>query len=173
MYKPIHYHTTRLEDYTENLYHSLAIFAPEQMDIMEIAQKLNIWVYFAPIGSCALERNGLLSIVLDERKSSQEQFEDFAHEVAHLFFHAGNQLNMPKMFLDYQEAKAHNFAMQFCIPTFMLQKLSLPTTKSEAIHMLSHTFNVTPQLADKRLVHYQNQVLASHIHDVIRAHYAI
>jgi Zn-dependent peptidase ImmA (M78 family) len=168
----MHYYTTQLEDYTQNLYQSLAIFVPEQIDIMKIAQNFNIWVYFAPMGSHAIEHDGLSSIVLDNRKSSQEQFEDFGHELAHILYHAGNQLAMPKMFLDYQEAKANNFAMQFCIPTFMLRKLTLPVIRSEAIDMLSTMFNVTPELADKRLVRYQQQVLASRYHDAVRAQYA-
>ncbi|GGE64504.1 ImmA/IrrE family metallo-endopeptidase [Priestia taiwanensis] len=173
MEKLQHYYTTQLEDYTKNLYHSLAISIPEQVDIMDVAQKLNVWVYFAPIGSCAIERNGLASIILDERKTPQEQFEDFGHEIAHLLYHAGNQLQMPKMFLEYQEAKAQNFAMHFCIPTFMLRDMLLPATKSEAINMLSNTFNVTPALAERRLTHYEQQVLSSRLHDMIRTQYAV
>lgn len=173
MYKSQPYYTTQLEDYTKNLYQSLSIFVPEQMNMMKIAQKLNIWLYFAPIGSCAIEHNGLTSIVLDKRKSQQEQFEDFGHEIAHLLFHAGNQLNMSKMFLDYQEVKAQNFAMHFCIPTFMLQRLPLPSTRSEAIYLLSSTFNVTAELANKRSIHYEGQILASRIQDFLRVHYAV
>ncbi|SFI03223.1 MULTISPECIES: ImmA/IrrE family metallo-endopeptidase [unclassified Bacillus (in: firmicutes)] len=173
MYKSQPYYTTQLEDYTKNLYQSLSIFVPEQVDMMKIAQKLNIWLYFAPIGSCAIDRNGLVSIILDNRKSPQEQFEDFGHEIAHLLFHSGNQLNMPKMFLDYQEAKAQNFAMHFCIPTFMLQKLTLPSSRLEATHILSNTFNVTVELANKRLTHYERQMLASRIRDFLRIHYAV
>ncbi|MGF9965363.1 ImmA/IrrE family metallo-endopeptidase [Bacillus rhizoplanae] len=173
MYKSQPYYTTQLEDYIQNLYQSLYIFVPEQMDMMKIAKKLNIWLYFAPIGSCAMERNGLASIVLDDRKSPQEQFEDFGHEMAHLLFHSGNQLSMPKMFLDYQEAKAQNFAMHFCIPTFMLQKLPLPSIRSEAIYLLSNTFNVTVELANRHLIHYEEQMLASRIQDVLRVYYAV
>ncbi|MGZ9782500.1 ImmA/IrrE family metallo-endopeptidase [Bacillus pseudomycoides] len=173
MYKSQPYYTTQLEDYMQHLYQSLSIFVPEQMDMMKVAQKLNIWLYFAPIGSCAMKRNGLASIVLDERKSQQEQFEDFGHEVAHLLFHAGNQLNMPKMFLDYQEAKAQNFAMHFCIPTFMLQKLFLPYSRLEAIELISNTFNVTGEFANRRLIHYQGQIIASRIQKILQVHYAV
>ncbi|GGE58333.1 ImmA/IrrE family metallo-endopeptidase [Priestia taiwanensis] len=173
MHTSQHYYTTQLEDYIQNLYHSLGIFVPEQMNIMKVTQKLNIWIYFAPMGSCAIERNGLASIVIDNRQPPQEQFEDFGHELAHLLYHAGNQLHMPKMFLDYQEAKAQSFAMHFCIPTFMLQKLSLPYSRLEAIYLISTTFNVTPELAEKRLEHYEQRILTSRFHDIVRAEYAV
>ncbi|MED4685712.1 protein of unknown function [Bacillus mycoides] len=170
MYKSQPYYTTQLEDYMQHLYQSLSIFVPEQMDMMKIAQKLNIWLYFVPIGSCAIKRNGLASIILDERKSQQEQFEDFGHEVAHLLFHAGNQLNMPKMFMDYQEAKAKNFELHFCIPTFMLR--NLPPSHLTA-HFIAETFNVSLQFAEKRLLRYENQLLANKLHDIIAQNYTM
>lgn len=58
----------------------------------------------------------------------------------------------------YQEAKAKNFAQQFCVPTFMLRKL--PPLQLKA-YIISEKFNVTTQFAEKRLLHYKNQLLAS------------
>ncbi len=42
MHKTQPYYTTQIEDYIENLLHSLSIFVPEQLDMRLIAQKLNI-----------------------------------------------------------------------------------------------------------------------------------
>ena len=173
MFQSEPYYTTHLEDYIQHLYQSLSIIVPEQIDMMEIAKKLNIWLYFAPFGSHAMERNQIANLVIDNRISQPEQWEDFGHEICHILLHSGNQLLMSKMFLDYQEAKAQNFAMHFCIPTFMLQRLSLPSTRSEAIYLLSTTFNVTAELANKRLIHYEGQILASRIQDFLRVHYAV
>lgn len=139
---------------------------PGQIDMQKIAQKLNIWLHFAPYGSRAIFRDNLPSIIIDNRKTIHHQWEDFGHELCHILFHVGNQLHIPKMFLDYQEAKANNFMLQFCIPTFMLRKLDLPNTKLEAICLLVETFNVSFETAHKRLLYYENQLLATHLQKV-------
>ncbi|OFD89275.1 hypothetical protein BWGOE13_38660 [Bacillus mycoides] len=157
------YHTTYIEDYIKNLYHSLFIFVPEKIDMIQIAQNLNIWLHFAPLGSRAICRNNLPSIIIDNRKPHYHQWEDFGHELCHILFHEGNQLHIPKTFLDYQEAKANNFMLHFCIPTFMLRQLELPNTKLEAIHLIVETFNVSFETAHKRLLYYENQLLANYL----------
>ncbi len=74
--------------------------------MMEITKRLNIWLYFAPFGSHAMERKQIASLVIDNRISQPKQWEDFGHEICHLLLHSGNQLLMHQMFLDFQEAKA-------------------------------------------------------------------
>ncbi|GMR66896.1 ImmA/IrrE family metallo-endopeptidase [Bacillus sp. MN7755] len=164
MFQSQPYYTTQLEDYIQHLYQSLSIFVPEQIDMMEIAKKLNILLYFAPFGSHAMQRNQISNLVIDNRISQQEQWEDFGHETCHILFHSGNQLLMHQMFLDYQEAKAKNFAQQFCVPTFMLRKI--PPLQLKA-YIISEKFNVTTQFAEKRLLHYENQLLASKLQNQI------
>ncbi|PGU04768.1 hypothetical protein COD21_26265 [Bacillus cereus] len=163
MHKTQPYYTTQTEDYIKKLYYSLSIFIPEQLDMITISQKLNIWLHFAPFGSRAICRNNLPSIIIDNRIASYHQWEDFGHELCHVLFHAGNQLCIPKLFLDYQENKAKNFMLQFCIPTFMLRKLDFPETRMESIHFIAQTFNVSFQIARQRLLHYESQLLASHL----------
>ncbi|OFD61470.1 ImmA/IrrE family metallo-endopeptidase [Bacillus mycoides] len=170
MHKTQHYYTTQIEDYIEKLYHSLSIFVPEQIDMIMIAQKLNIWLHFAPFGSRAICRDDLSSIIIDNRNMSYQQWEDFGHEVCHVLFHVGNQLYVPKLFLDYQEAKANNFMLHFCIPTFMLRTLDLPETRNESIQLIAQTFNVSFHIAERRILHYENQLLASHLQDFFHKH---
>lgn len=164
-------YTTQTEDYIKNLYESLSIFIPEQINMIEIAHKLNIWLHFAPFGSRAIQREGLPSIIIDNRKKFYHQWEDFGHELCHILFHIGNQLSMPKMFLDYQEAKANNFMLHFCVPTFMLRALDFPDTRVEAIYLIIETFNVSFETAHKRLLNYENQLLASHLQKVFSKTY--
>ncbi|MEK0220858.1 ImmA/IrrE family metallo-endopeptidase [Bacillus proteolyticus] len=158
MFQSQPYYTTHLEDYTYHLYQSISIIVPEQIDMMKIAKKLNIRLYFAPFGSHAMERNQIANLIIDNRLSQPEQWEDFGHEICHILLHSGNQLLMHKMFLDYQETKARNFALQFCVPTFMLRKLPPPQLKT---YIIAEKFNVTLQFAERRLLHYENQLLAS------------
>ncbi|MBC6971941.1 ImmA/IrrE family metallo-endopeptidase [Bacillus sp. Xin] len=173
MHKTQPYYTTQIEDYIKNLYHSLSIFIPEQIDMITITQKLNIWLHFAPFGSRAICRNNLPSIIIDNRNMAYQQWEDFGHELCHILFHVGNQLYIPKLFLDYQGAKANNFKLHFCIPTFMLRTLTLPETRKESIYLIAKTFNVSFHTAEQRLLHYENQLLASHLQNVFSQTYLI
>ncbi|MES5892928.1 hypothetical protein COM08_12750 [Bacillus wiedmannii] len=166
MHKVITYYTTQLEDYIEKLYNSLSISTPEQLDMIIIAKKLNIWLHFAPFGSCAICRDNLPSIIIDNRITFYQQWEDFGHELCHILFHVGNQLYVPKLFLNYQEAKAKNFMLHFCIPTFMLRTLDFPETRKESIYLIAKTFNVSFQVAKRRLLHYENQLLSSHLQTI-------
>ncbi|QWU46403.1 ImmA/IrrE family metallo-endopeptidase [Bacillus sp. NP247] len=167
MHKTQPYYTTQLEDYIEKMYRSLSILIPKQIDMITIDQKLNIWLHFAPFGSRAINKDELPSIIIDNRTSIHNQWEDFGHELCHILFHVGNQLHIPKMFLDYQEAKAKNFTLHFCIPTFMLRKLDFPDTRVEAICLIAETFNVSFQMANERLLHYENQLFATHLQKVL------
>lgn len=171
MHKTQPYYTIQIEDYIENFLHSLSIFVPEQLNMTLIAQKLNIWLHFAPFGSRAIFRDDLPTIIIDNRNTAYQQWEDFGHELCHLLFHVGNQLCMPKLFLDYQEAKANNFMLHFCIPTFMLRKLDFPETRMESIYLIAKTFNVTFHIAEQRLLHYENQLLASHLQNIFSQTY--
>ncbi|MDH4419973.1 ImmA/IrrE family metallo-endopeptidase [Bacillus cereus] len=166
MHKTPTYYTTLLEDYIENLYHSFSIFVPEQIDMTTITQNLNIWLHFAPFGSRAIYRNDLPSIIIDNRKTPYQQWEDFGHELCHILLHAGNQLYVPKIFLDYQETKAKNFMLHFCVPTFMLRSLEFPETKKETVYLIANVFNVSFRVAEQRLLHYENQLLAGHLQTV-------
>ncbi|OOR30491.1 ImmA/IrrE family metallo-endopeptidase [Bacillus cereus] len=163
MHKTQPYYTTQIEDFIKKFYQSLSIITPEQLDMITISQKLNIWLHFAPLGSRAICRDDLPSIIIDNRNALYHQWEDYGHELCHVLFHVGNQLYMPKLFLDYQEAKANSFMLHFCIPTFMLRMIDLPETRKEAIHLVAKTFNVSFNIANQRLLHYENQLLASRL----------
>ncbi|WP_144499787.1 ImmA/IrrE family metallo-endopeptidase [Bacillus sp. FDAARGOS_235] len=164
MHKTQPYYTTQIEDYIKKLYLSLSIITPDQLDMITISNKLNIWLHYAPLGSRAICRGDLFSIVIDNRKTFYHQWEDFGHELCHVLFHVGNQLFLSKSFLDYQETKAKNFMMHFCVPTFMLRKLAFPETRNASISLIANTFNVSFSIAEQRLIHYENQLLASRLH---------
>jgi Zn-dependent peptidase ImmA (M78 family) len=145
------YFYSYLEDYIKNLYISLSIIKPTQMDMMKIAQKLGVKVYFFDEQSEATYFGGIYRIFLNNQLSYKQQWQDFGHELCHVLLHAGNQSSLPKDFILYQEVKANNFMYHFCVPTFMLEKLSLPESKIEAANYISETFNVEFDFAVKRL----------------------
>ncbi|MBT2722274.1 ImmA/IrrE family metallo-endopeptidase [Bacillus sp. ISL-46] len=163
----MNYVLTPLEEEIKKMYLSFGIRRPDQIELFSIANHLDVWVHIADYESQACERDGLLSIVLDIYKSEQEQWEDFGHELAHILWHGGNQLDMSDSFAEFQEVKANNFALQFCVPTFMLLESGLPSTWNEAILYVMETFNVTEHFARKKLIHFERQVVGFQFHQAI------
>lgn len=161
------YVLTNLEEKIKKMYLSWGIRRPDQMDMLEIAAKLDIWVHFLDSDSWALEKDGLFSIILNKKKSEPEQWQDFAHELNHVLCHSGNQLNMSDSFAAFQEAKANNFSLHFCVPTFMILESGLPYTWSEALLFVMETFNVTEEFARKKLIHFERQVIGFQFHKAI------
>ncbi|WP_068722687.1 ImmA/IrrE family metallo-endopeptidase [Tepidibacillus decaturensis] len=155
------YKLTPLEKWIKDFYLQLEITEPYQLDMNDIAAKLNIWIYFENMSSRAIERKGLASIIVDNRLSVAEQLEDFGHEMAHILRQSGNQMLLPESFVQFQEVKADNFALEFCIPTFMLLNFSLPQSKLAAIKYISDTFNVTLEFAKKKLAKIERNLLQS------------
>ncbi|MCJ7841887.1 ImmA/IrrE family metallo-endopeptidase [Lederbergia sp. NSJ-179] len=144
-------------------YSHLDIYHPGQLDILEIANSLDIKVHFINISSRAYKGE----IIIDSRLSSEEQWEDFAYELCHVLFQYGNQIiNINSLFLEYQEWKANNFALHFCVPTFMLQKSLIKdqiASIPEAIPFIKNQYNVTDEIAEKRLIHFRNQLQISRL----------
>lgn len=158
----ITYFPTTLENYIETLYSHIHISQPYELDILTISERLNIKTYFFPgVGSQAMDVLGGPKINIDPEISPKEQWQDFGHELCHILKQYGTQTNMPDEFINFQEDKADNFALQFCIPTFMLERLELPQYRSKAIEYISDTFNVTYEFATKRIERHELQRLGS------------
>jgi Zn-dependent peptidase ImmA (M78 family) len=155
----MNYRSSLLEDWIKNFYYSIDIYHAHQLDFLDIAARLGLVVSFEEMSSRFYDGE----IIIEDRLSSQEQWQDFAHELCHVLRHAGNQIYMPKMFLELQENQAIYFAYHFCIPTFMLLKLEMPNHRNQAIYYLANTFNVTNKFASQRFDQYQNQIHTSHL----------
>ncbi|MEC0490213.1 ImmA/IrrE family metallo-endopeptidase [Bacillus licheniformis] len=154
------YQTTLLEDWIKEFYLNIDIYHPHQLDLLDIADRLGIFIHYAEFSSRVY--NG--EIIIDSRISSKEQWEDFGHELCHLLRQEGNQLLlMGNQLLDFQEAKAENFALQFCVPSFMLLQNKVVNYLSiqDSIPFVVEKFNVTEEFAMKRLIHFRNQLQSS------------
>jgi len=163
------YQTTPLEDWIESLYKQLRIHHPYELDMELIAERLDIWLYFEEMSSRALDRNGMYSMIIDRRLTPAEQWQDFGHETCHLLRQAGNQFLLNHSMVELQETRADSFAYHFCIPTFMLLYTSLPTSRNEAITLVTETFNVTPEFAQERLIRFEKQLLTSQLTNQLAA----
>lgn len=152
---------TTLETNIEKLYKFLEIQTPSEIDMYKIAEKLDVWVHHWEHKSIMNCRNGMYSIILDNRINYKGQWQDFCHELAHVIRHSGNQNKMYKLFKDLQESQANNFMYHFSVPTFMLLKLNINDyiNINNGVSYVAKTFNVTEEFANKRLIHFRNQML--------------
>ncbi|OKL37034.1 ImmA/IrrE family metallo-endopeptidase [Domibacillus mangrovi] len=145
------YTKTHLEDFIQNLYTNIGIHHPQQLNLVEISTKLGIVIdYIDGISKC-IEHEQFSFIMLNQNLSPAVQWQEFAHELCHLLRHAGNQYTLPPFFLKMQEWQANSFALHFCVPTFMLEKLELTDHKQVAISIIAQTFGVEYDFAEERL----------------------
>jgi Zn-dependent peptidase ImmA (M78 family) len=143
-----------LEEYIIDLYKKNGIRRPEQLKLDKIAKRLDITVYTFGWPSEAIYSNGRQYIYLNRYLTPEQKWQEFGHELGHILRHAGNQRKLHPLFVELQEWQADNFALHFCIPTFMLQRIRLPPDRQAAVYLISEIFNVEMEFAEKRLDQY-------------------
>ncbi|MDM5297590.1 ImmA/IrrE family metallo-endopeptidase [Bacillus pumilus] len=150
---------THLEEEIKRLYTQLHLSGPAYVDMQRIASDCNVWIHYEDTGSMMIQHQGLFSIILNRSLSSEEQWEDFAHELCHVLKHTGNHFNMHKLFRELQEFQAKQFMYHFCVPTFMLLQMKLPHLRDHAIQQIAQTFHVTWAFAERRLALFEQRGL--------------
>ncbi len=138
---------SHLEDYIYELYTSIGVVNPSDLDMRSIAKKLGVEIVYKR-KSFNLENEIILV-----RSGEREEWMEFGHEICHFLRHYGNQLDMHPLFIDLQEYQANYFAYHFCVPTFMLDRL-FNYTLSDIMNL----FNVGYEFASKRLDMYKNKI---------------
>lgn len=142
---------THLEDYVFDLYKSIGITSPTDLDMLLIANRLGAEIVYRR--NAFSFDNEIVLVRGDER----QEWMDFGHEICHYLRHSGSQLRMNPLFIELQEWQANNFAYHFCIPTFMLQEIEILRYKNEAIQSIVDTFSVDYDFAIRRLEMYQRK----------------
>lgn len=139
---------THLEDYVNNLYKTIGIADPYELNMFMIAKRLGVEIIY----SKATFRFG--SIIALSYGSRQQHWQRFGHELSHYVGHVGHQLNMNYLFRELQEFQAKRFAYHFCVPTFMLDQL-----KGVNAYKIMNLFNVEYNFAFRRLEMYKNKFI--------------
>ena len=138
---------THADETVSKLYQSIGINRPPLLNPDTVAHRLGIELNYLPVDSMRINKR----MYLDSRLSTEEQWQQFGHELCHVLWHQDNQLKLSQSFIDMQERQADNFALYACIPTDALLSEPLPSTEWEAVAILVETFGVTPEFALKRL----------------------
>ncbi|MCM3110638.1 ImmA/IrrE family metallo-endopeptidase [Lederbergia lenta] len=134
-----------LEDYIYELYSSIGVKDPIDLQLYSIARRIGVKILYK---EKPFRFNN--EVILREGSISEEWME-FGHEICHYLRHCGNQLIMHPLFRELQEWQADYFAYHFCVPTFMLSKITMPNHRNEAIWLIAETFNVEVEFAERRL----------------------
>nr|WP_315058882.1 ImmA/IrrE family metallo-endopeptidase [uncultured Lysinibacillus sp.] len=157
---------THLEDYVQQFYTRLGITDSTLLHVEEVAFRMGLKVFYWPEKSQALFTNGRHYIFLNENQSPQQQWQDFCHELSHVLLHTGDQFHMYPLFREYQEFKANNFMYHACIPTFMLEALSIDDHTPQTIMKVMQIFNVEYDFAYRRLTQYNNKQIMQRLHNM-------
>lgn len=142
------------EEFIKSLYLKIGIATPLQLCFKTITQSLGVHIFYWSNSSQALFFAETGYIMLNDKLTRQQQWQDFCHELCHVILHTGHQRRMPPSFREYQEYKANNFMYHACVPTFMLDTL-VPTALTA--HNIQQLFNVEYDFALKRLEQYLNK----------------
>ncbi|MFA1819558.1 ImmA/IrrE family metallo-endopeptidase [Virgibacillus oceani] len=146
------YVNTSLEDSVQKIYQKIGVRDPDH-PMEDTADRIGVYISHWKL-PFLIPGN----IVLDPMLSKEKKKEVFGHELCHHLCHVGVQLDMPESFRMLQEYQAKNFALHFCVPTFMLHRLSFPKHRNESIGKIAATFGVTGNFAAERLRHYEKQI---------------
>ncbi|MDM5233341.1 ImmA/IrrE family metallo-endopeptidase [Lysinibacillus pakistanensis] len=144
-------YTTHTENFLKALYNRMNIFSPQQLNFSTIASQIGIRVFYWSDKSQALFYKNNSYIFLNDFLSTQQQWQDFCHELAHVLLHTGHQGRMSPLFREYQENKANNFMYHACVPSFMLDEIE-PINLT--VEYVQQQFNVEYDFAFKRLEQY-------------------
>lgn len=139
----------------QRIYESIDVFKTDQLKLEFISSLLNLNLHYWPYESAIAERNNTISVFINNNQTFQRQWQDFGHEMKHLFFDVGDKKHLKKSFMLYQEVKADYFAYHFCVPTFMLAKL-----KGVTVYDVMNLFNVEFDFAMRRMEMYMNNVMS-------------
>lgn len=139
---------THLEDYITDLYKSLSISRPGQLNVNDLSNKLQINIYYSNV-SFRIGHN-----IVIRKSNKRQEWQDFGHEVGHFLRHHGNQLQMHYLFRDLQEYQANYFAYHFCVPTFMLKEIERVTA-----YDIMNLFTVEYDFALRRIEMYERKML--------------
>lgn len=142
---------SHLEDYICELYTSISIENPSDLDMKSVAKKLGVEIIYQK------QAFRLNNEILLKNGTRSEEWIEFGHEICHFLRHVGNQLSMPLLFRELQEWQADYFAYHFCVPTFMLLEFEFPKYSEQAIQQIANSFNVTLEFARTRFNMYKNR----------------
>ncbi|MGG1249939.1 ImmA/IrrE family metallo-endopeptidase [Brevibacillus agri] len=145
------YKPTEIERRIQELYQSIGIGSPADIQEEQIASLLDIKLRYEDAPSFSFEKGKFRCIVIDNSLPADEQRKHFFHELGHLFRgHSGDQSRFPDLFKELLEEQAEHFAKYALMPYYMIQALPLPEYEWDFPHLIASTFRVPLDMAKDR-----------------------
>lgn len=164
------YKQTQLEDIIQSLYVERGILSPADLGIENVAERFNIRLEYmnnAPDRSLWNDKKAI--IFLNPNRPNDMLREVFFHELCHPLGHYGMQSKMNNdLFRELQEIQAGQFQLYAALPFFMIQELDLSINKQEMVMQLTETFNVTLNMANKRVDQIERRIYQAKSDEAMR-----
>lgn len=138
-----------------HFYKNIDINHPQQLSVDTIAEKSEICIHYWEYSSEVIKWRGKVKLFLNDNLNERQKWQEFGHEMKHVFYDVGRQEFLPNTYVYFQECKADHFAYHFCIPTFMLLEL-----RQFTVYNIMNLFNVEYDFALKRIEMYQNKIIS-------------
>lgn len=143
------------EDLIHKLYQACKIDWPCN-DYHYFAERLGISCHDGTTNQ-ALFYKGVNYIFIDRTLPSSKRWEAFGHELGHVMLHWGSQLSISKEVRYQQEIEADQFALYFCVPSFLLKQIELENDIRYATGQVAEAFGVTHAFAYNRLLLFERR----------------
>jgi Domain of unknown function (DUF955). len=158
LYKP-----TELEKWICHKYRNNGILTPADMDIDRIGEIFNAFIAYKCDGDARVvydDHVGLIFLNIYDIESEQRM--KFFHELGHPAMHAGSQCDLPRLFIELQEAQAGAFQQYAAMPYYMLSGINPCHTYDEYHTLLSETFRLPRPFVAKRIDQVRRRMLQGH-----------
>ncbi|MFD1266290.1 ImmA/IrrE family metallo-endopeptidase [Paenibacillus motobuensis] len=146
-----------MEQWISTEYMSHGIMVPDQLDIDNIAEAFGVELIYEACPSFSDNEDKVIFLNKQTQELSARLI--FFHELCHVMRHAGDQRRMPLLFKSAQETEAEQFVLYAAMPFYMMTRLNIPDQHCEAIPFIAEQFQVTLELAERRLDQVQRRVL--------------
>lgn len=119
LYKP-----TELETWIYQLYRTHGIHYPSDLeDIDLVASMFHTVVRITREETRILWDNEFAAILVNAYLRKEQKRAAFFHELGHFLRHIGCQHNLPKSFMELQEAQSAHFQLYAAMPIYMIQEI--------------------------------------------------
>lgn len=147
------YSTNREMKISEHL-RSLGIMNASDLSIENFCTLFDIDVCFQNDKSHCLFDEDFAVIFIDNQLSHREQRQVFFHELAHVLWHHGSQINMPKQLMMLQEEQASFISLYYAMPRYLLLPI---LDQYQSIDVLADYFDLPASMVIKRCKSFQRE----------------